>query len=144
VIRPDRGRGLLDIAAIHDATPIGQYDLGPYQAILLGEIEAEPEITYLWALQIARVDELDIRLLVTAEMSEQTDSVMRELGIARPDDEASQFLCSFTPDGSHNNYGRGGDWSDPGIFLAAALRVAADELDVNDEPVWVRGHRASL
>ena len=120
--------------AFLDAMPMGSYDLGPYEALLLGDIEAEGPITYLWALQIAHRSEPGVELMFTAESSGSTDGMLRELGFEQEGPEKHHF-CFFTKDGSHSNLGLR-NLSSAGVFLGLAMPAAAKLLGITLSPSW--------
>ena len=117
-----------------DAMPMGSCDLGPYEAILLGDIEAEGPITYIWALQIAHRDQPGVEVLFTAESSEGTDAILRQLGVGQ-DAPKEHHFCYFAKDGSHNNLGQM-NLSNAGVFLGLAMLTAAELLGVSLSPSW--------
>lgn len=119
------------------ATPMGSFDLGPFEALLLGDIAADGGVTYLWALQVADKNEHGIRLMVTAETSRAQDIVGAMLGDDMSERPDLTFLCYFTRDGSHHNLGPDHDLRKAGAFLDAAIPVAIEVLNLSVAPGWV-------
>ncbi len=122
-------------AGIEEATPMGHYAVGPYDAYLISDIESGPAISYTWGLVVTDAGQPHVRLLVTAEHSDfaagVAAGVIRDLGALGPNEEPPRFLCTFDEAGSHSNYGTDWDLSTAEAFLEAAIPLAARSLGVN-------------
>ena len=91
-------------------------EIGPYQALLRGNIQSTGLIHYQYILEVQQ-DHEPI-LWVTSELSVEA----RVLGQDRP-----YFLCTFQ-EGTHTNYGLDQDWSDIDQFKAEAIKLARENL----------------
>lgn len=103
--------------AIDSATPLHRYDLGEYEAVLLGKIKSRGAIEYLFILAVFRQGVPC--LFVTSEVNGMS------LG------NGSHFLCVFQDD-THVNMGASDEWSILERFESKALELAGKHLHIND------------
>lgn len=101
--------------AIVNAKTLERFELGPYTAILYGDIEASGMVRYKYILAI--LNDGEPRLFVSSEVNIMAD----ELG------GGSHFLCVFKGD-SHLNFGSSDDWADLETFKPKAIEMAREHL----------------
>lgn len=117
---------------LQSATPTRLFRLGPYWAVLVGDISRNTNVEYLYTLVLlarsgARAAaEPDLRggarLIVTSEVN----SLGPGLG-------GSHFFCAWSTDG-HHNMGSSDEWADIDRFTERALAEAARRLNVEEPP----------
>lgn len=104
---------------ITSAAEVDRFRLGPYSAVLLGNVKADGSVGYEHVLAVSHGDRQEF--LITAETGPNHDSC---------------FLCVFDG-GRHHNLGAEENWRDRDTFVRAALQLAAGQLSVTDPPVRV-------
>lgn len=97
---------------IKSARPHARFQLGAYEAVLLGDIEPSGVIEYLHILVV--FDENRVPCFFVAA---EVNSMAATFG------GGSHFLGVFDGEG-HSNLGDSNDWADPEKFAAEGLRLA--------------------
>lgn len=101
---------------IHTAIPKRRYQVGPYQAVLLGDIESPDPVRYQFILAVIRQGESRPGLFVTAEKNPRSQSAAGSHRLRVISDQIDETR------GSSDGYAR------PDEFAAAALAEAATRL----------------
>lgn len=107
---------------IRGGKPLRRYRLGPYQAVLAGDIESLGQVRYLYILDFVKDGKHEPDLYVAAEVD-----TLSFLG------GGSHVLGVFDAKG-HHNHGVSDDWANLDRFAAEALRLGARYLGVTAEP----------
>lgn len=106
----------MPVPQIQTAIPKRRYQIGPYQAVLLGDIESPDPARYRWILALLRVGENKPHVFVTAEKNPR----------ARAADGSHRMrVLSNEMD---EDIGSSDAFADQEEFAAAALAVAAARL----------------
>ncbi|MDH5649903.1 MAG: hypothetical protein OEY67_09645 [Gammaproteobacteria bacterium] len=98
------------------AIPQRRYQVGEYEAIILGEIETEGPVQYQYILAMIVEGSREPKLYVTLERDQADKDTLRVLG-----HELDEVL------------GTSGQWREPLAFTASALSVAMEVLGLTDE-----------
>ena len=101
---------------IHTAIPKRRYQVGPFQAVLLGEIESPDPTRYQFILGLVRPGETRPGVFVTAEKNPRSRAA-----------EGSHRM-RFISDQVEEECGSSDAWAQPDAFAEAALAEAARRL----------------
>ncbi|MFP5348611.1 MAG: hypothetical protein ACLGHO_02060 [Gammaproteobacteria bacterium] len=113
----------MDAPKIQTAIPQRRYQLGEYQAVLLGEIESGDGRRYQYILALVRNGESAPRCFVTAERAPRARRA-----------EGSHVLRLVT-EAFVEELGASDAWGELDAFVAEALMLAARTLGIEAEPV---------
>ena len=115
----------MDAPKIQTAIPQRRYQLGDYQAVLLGEIESGDTRRYRYILALVRAGETKPRCYVTAERAPRE----RRTEVA--------YLLRLVTEAFAEELGVSDAWGDMDAFAAEALTLAARTLGIEASPVLV-------
>lgn len=101
---------------IQTAIPKRRYQVGPYQAVLLGEIESPDPVRYRFILALVRQGETKPGVFVTAEKNPRLQAA------------AGSHRMRFISDQLEEECGSSDVYAQPDTFAAAALAEAANRL----------------
>lgn len=106
---------------IQTAIPQRRYQLGPYQAVLLGDIESGDGVRYRYILALVREGEAKPSLYVTAERNPRARS-----------HEGSHRLRIIS-EALTDDLGSSDAWAELEAFAEEALRLAAQVLGLGEQ-----------
>ena len=115
----------MDAPKIQTAIPQRRYQLGEYQAVLLGEVESGDGRRYQYILALVRGGESAPRCFVTAERAPRERRA-----------EGSHVLRLVT-EAFVEELGASDAWRDLDAFADEALTLAARTLGIEAEPVRI-------
>lgn len=98
---------------ITTAIPKRRYQFGPYQAVLLGDIESPDPVRYRYILALVRTGEAKPSVFVNCEKNPRAQA-----------QEGSHRLRILSEAGNED-LGSSDDYADVDVFASAALSVAA-------------------
>jgi hypothetical protein len=104
------------------AVPQQRYQIGPFSAVLLGEVESKDERRYRFVLAVIRPGSNEPSLFVTAEPADP--SIER----------GPHTLCVYDESGNRTEVDTARDWAKAGPFAQRALELAAAHFDLSDPP----------
>ena len=97
---------------IQTAIPKQRYQLGPYQAVLLGEIESPDPVRYRFILALVREGETQPSVFITCEKNSRTQA-----------QQGSHRMCIIS-EPVNEVVGSSDDYKDADAFAAEALGAA--------------------
>ena len=106
----------MPIPVIHTAIPRRRYQVGPFQAVLLGEVESPDAARYQFILALVRPGETKPNVFVTAEKNPRSRAA-----------EGSHRM-RFISDQVEEECGASDAYAQPDAFAEAALAEAARRL----------------
>ena len=103
--------------AIINAREVERFPIGPYEGILLTDIEARGAVQYQFVLAVLKEGEPCLYI------SSEVNRMAAELG------GGSHFLCAFE-ESKHLNFGCSNEWADLETFKRKAVEMAKERLGV--------------
>ena len=113
----------MDAPKIQTAIPQRRYQLGEYQAVVLGDIESGDARRYKYILALVRAGETKPRCFITAERATRERRA-----------EGSHVLRLVT-EAFAEELGAADSWGDMDAFAAEALTLAARTLGIEAQPI---------
>jgi hypothetical protein len=98
---------------IETAIPKHRYQLGPYQAVLLGEIESPDPVRYRYIMALVRAGDARPSVFVSCEKNPRAQAQDGSHRMRIMSEQMSEDL------------GSSDDYADAGVFAVAALAAAA-------------------
>ena len=104
---------------IQTAIPKQRYQLGPYQAVLLGEIESPDPVRYRFILALVREGETQPSVFITCEKNSRAQA-----------QQGSHRMCIIS-EKMNEVLGSSDDYKDADSFAAEALAIITRELGLS-------------